>query len=836
MAHIHDYVFTEGTVASASPVADMPEHAANDLLIVFVNSDLVTVNAAGGTWTSLDNQVVTNGHSWRIEYKIAASSSETYSTTLSASDEYTITVVAVRNVNTTTPIHVNAKRTTDDSTIPFVGVGVTTTNNNCLVFQFLSTDGGLGPTCEPPWTNLVNGDASTCSGGLAYMVKKVAGVVATPNWRGTVNDNTFAAIVAINDNGSVTTLQGYIQQDTINGKLLEHGYWITAGGANSWGNVYQTSLSLATIGSKTTLFDAAALAADQGLNPYWPVVSCTPAASTNGTTVGGPQMNFGVATDLRSGIVLFNYFFVDSRDYVDLSTATDSGKVGILFVERDATTYRAWSVGAKNTITTKPDGYNIVGIQVDQSTDTTFAVSGTVDHALVDSILTLAQGRYGAVSFRWGNLCIVFEHVLAGGTSGTPLTFEDFDFILNHSIGQQRVMLREGSAATLLAPLKIGGTDPIHVLVNLRTFQFRRQADELDYLDWHVDANKVGFEFDGQASDTIKFTNCVFVSDTSYYWRFNAGHSASATIDFSGSVVINAQVTLVAASDLDNVTFIDCSSFTLGGAVITNSTFDNTTVTAASPADAANISASSFASGGTGHALIVTGTAADFTLTGVTFTGYAVSNGSTGNEAVYINIASGSLTLTVNGGSTLSVRTAGAVVTLIVNPVTLAVNVKNTVGSNIQNARVLLRAADGTGPFPFNVTVTITNSGTTATVTHTAHGMLTGDKAQIKGASLTANNGVWAITKINDNSYSYEMLSSPGSNPTGTIKATFAALYGLTDVDGNISTLRVYSAAQPVTGWVRKSTSTPFFKEALLGGSVSATLGYSANVQLVADE
>ena len=739
MARIRDYKFTEGTVASTTAAADMPTHESGDVLLVFVNADLITVNAAGGSWTSLDNNLGT-GHSWRVEYRVATGSSHTYSTTLSASDTYTITVVAIKGAHAT-PIDANAARKTDDASVPFAGIGVTTNHNNSLVFQFLSTDGGMGPVCDPPWTQLVNGDAGANSGGLAYMVQKTAGAIPAPDWKGALNDNTNAVIVAIRDSGSLTSLPGYIQQDTTPGRLLEHGYWITAAGNNAWGNSYPTSLSLASIGSKTAVFDAATLQTDQGLNPYWPVVNCTPATSSSGANVGGPQLNFGSTENLTGGIVLFDYFFVSPRDYVDCSTPTDSGQAGMLFVTSNSTAYKAWSVGAKGTKSTKPDGYNICAVQVDQSTNTRFASSGTTTDTAVARVLTLAQGRYGAVAFRWGNLCIANEFSLAGGTSGETLNFEDIDQVFNATLGQQRVMIREGSAATFVVPVKFGGTDPIHIKVNLRTLQYRTQSDGVSYLDWHVDDNKAGFEFDGQASDTIHFTNCVFVSGSPTYWRFNAGHSASADIDFSGSIVINQTVTLVAASDLDAVTFIDCPSFTIGGATLTGCTFSGTKVSCATPAEAQNISDTSFESSGTGHAIEIGGTAASITLTGDTFDGYAGSDGSTGNEAIYVNIASGSMTINITGGgSTPSIRTAGATVT-VQNAVTVTVTVLDAATSSpIENARVLLeKVSDGTDILP---PTSLTNASGVVTTSYA----YTGD-TPVTGSARRASIGYGTLYK-----------------------------------------------------------------------------------------
>jgi hypothetical protein len=238
---------------------------------------------------------------------------------------------------------------------------------------------------------------------------------------------------------------------------------------------------------------------------------------------------------------------------------------------------------------------------------------------------------------------------------------------------------------------------------------------------------------------------------------------------------------------------------------------------------------------GTTHAIeLGTTSPTAITLTNVTFSDYNASNGQN-DSAIHVKRTTGTVDITITGGTTPSYKTDGATVNIIAGAVTTAVNVKDTAGSNIQNARVLLKAATG-GPFPFDVTVTIANSGTTATVTHTGHGLSTNDKVLIKGASHLANNGVFTITVSDVNTYTYTMGSSPGSNPTGTIKSTFVFLYGLTDASGNVTMSRVVPSSQPVAGWVRKSSTQPYYREAALGGSVSNTSGYSANALMISDE
>lgn len=110
---------------------------------------------------------------------------------------------------------------------------------------------------------------------------------------------------------------------------------------------------------------------------------------------------------------------------------------------------------------------------------------------------------------------------------------------------------------------------------------------------------------------------------------------------------------------------------TTGGATFTVCTFDNNraskAVLAASTTEASLISNSTFISDGTGYGMEISGSAANMTLTGNTFTGYqAYQEGgtTTGNEALYVNIVTGSMTITISGGSTPSYRTSGAAVTI----------------------------------------------------------------------------------------------------------------------------------------------------------------------------
>ena len=58
---------------------------------------------------------------------------------------------------------------------------------------------------------------------------------------------------------------------------------------------------------------------------------------------------------------------------------------------------------------------------------------------------------------------------------------------------------------------------------------------------------------------------------------------------------------------------------------------------------------------------------------------------------------------------------------------------------------------------------------------------------------------------------------------------------GLTDASGNITTDLRFSTNQPITGKVRKTTSSPLFKTAAISGTVGAS-GFSTTISLLSDE
>jgi len=177
-----------------------------------------------------------------------------------------------------------------------------------------------------------------------------------------------------------------------------------------------------------------------------------------------------------------------------------------------------------------------------------------------------------------------------------------------------------------------------------------------------------------------------------------------------------------------------------------------------------------------------------------------------------------------NGGSVVFIETAPFKIT-----------VKDIADNSLeQNARVYLLAASG-GPLPFQDSITIVRSGSTATVTHTAHGVLDQSSMVIAGSDQPEYNGVKTITVTDANTYTYTVSGTPDTPATGTIVATVRIFSGLTDVNGEIEGEIDFTSSQPISGHARKSSGAGNFKTSNIVGTIASS-GLDSTAFLIADE
>ncbi len=178
-------------------------------------------------------------------------------------------------------------------------------------------------------------------------------------------------------------------------------------------------------------------------------------------------------------------------------------------------------------------------------------------------------------------------------------------------------------------------------------------------------------------------------------------NSANPTVDIVGGTWTDIGITTLRSNTtVDGLTWRRTGQITLNGATVDNCLIDENAASAAVVTDdLADLTGNTFVSDGTGHAVELTALGSGTMTWNNDDSGYAASDGSTGNETIYVNVGSGSLTINVAAGaSTPTVRTAGATVTVVSGQVTTTITVVDIdTASAIQNARVYLTADTG-GP------------------------------------------------------------------------------------------------------------------------------------------
>lgn len=287
--------------------------------------------------------------------------------------------------------------------------------------------------------------------------------------------------------------------------------------------------------------------------------------------------------------------------------------------------------------------------------------------------------------------------------------------------------------------------------------------------------------------------------------------------------------------------FNGCGQIHPGPSTFTNNAITNTTTGADSGAVLLDTTTDpdlwlnntwTYGGGATEAAVHITATGS-YTFTNLTFTGYGANDS---NTASIYNDSGGAVTITNSGSTGITVRNETGSSTTVQASATTTVNVATTTGTAIENARVYLEASNGTGPLPYQDTVTITRSGSTASVSHTAHGMPTGKQVAIRGATQLEYNGVFTISNVTTNGYDYTVSGTPTTPATGTITATGVLIHGLTSALGVISDTRSLGTNQPVKGHARKSSSSPYYKDAPIVGTVDGANGATFTATMILDE
>lgn len=247
-----------------------------------------------------------------------------------------------------------------------------------------------------------------------------------------------------------------------------------------------------------------------------------------------------------------------------------------------------------------------------------------------------------------------------GGSVGTPATFQEaIDLDAANAFGIINSVFLRG-------PIVIGGAATVFDATN---FVLRAGVQPLAASDWiriDTDLTNAGTEITWGAWTLIE--TGLTVTGTAGTFNMGTGAFVSAP-----AITLNTAVTwagrLTASDTLD-----------VNGADISGTTIEQSTGTSAAIWDVAvdpeiELTDVSFISAGTGHGLeLGINSPTTITLTDVSFNGYATSDGSTGNEAIWVRRTSGTVTIALDGAIP-SVRTDGA--TVIIPPPTRSLTISD---------------------------------------------------------------------------------------------------------------------------------------------------------------
>ena len=265
------------------------------------------------------------------------------------------------------------------------------------------------------------------------------------------------------------------------------------------------------------------------------------------------------------------------------------------------------------------------------------------------------------------------------------------------------------------------------------------------------------------ASSNVEMTGFQFIcldpSNTASKGRWITTNDATVVLDTCSFVDMSTFV-FDSNTTVTDCVFRRCGEITQGEADFDNCIFDKSTAAIALVVDDPdNIDNCSFISDGTGHAIELDTACAgnSYTLTDFFVSGYAASDGSTGNEVI-LNSSGGTVTLNIDGGSGVSALSIkGGNVTLVANysftvtglesgtEVTIVTSGTSTVLHHTESAST----SDGDGKY--QITYSHGGGATVDVLIH--HIDYQPDISNIYGLTLPGNNSSAKVKQFPDLNY-----------------------------------------------------------------------------------
>lgn len=667
------------TAATSHVFANPPAHVAGNYLVVHCVTDLGTgVLSAPAGWTEIGTQVSVQAQRSAWFAKVAASSNEGFTLSLTTSLAANITYMVCEGVDTLDPINGNAR---NDSGVAHASTSpaLTTDEDNCLLIYAWGYDGNGELGIQPNDLNYVSKIDSTVQQVVGWKVKRTAGAIPSVTAVCTItSEGGTAMVLALNDDGTGKFAPEY---ETYN-ILRRYGGF---GNINSTLNATNMSNCSITDILGISASNDAVDAIDNVAEPLAPWGNLsrirwnTPIGSGVHAIVG--VVDVISATDFTNKIVSLQW-------QPQAVSGIVMGDLGYMIGFEDASgNWAVFQLASTTLDTTILFGVNYVNfIAVDSATP--FDSSGAIDWTNITKIIH-CHHKFGTSAALTG--IAIRDLALHGNTvfkSGTADDYSIPDELSNamEDWGQYLLVARQTDGQVLnRVGFQIGdGTIETHYKASATAYALPLSYSANNSRKfWNVPASQVEFRLKASPNCVFDLSAHLMTTTTKQTFIIDPASSISADYNFSGLVLSGWDIIGKAGVVFNGATFDSCYEVTLNGgglqgAIVSNS-LDPVAVNTDDPEAITN---TSFISAGTGHAIEATAPGT-FAFEGNTFTGYG-ADGST--DAAFYNNSGGLITLTVPAGETApTIRNGAGASTVIDTPVE---NQKVTLNGVVVGSRV----------------------------------------------------------------------------------------------------------------------------------------------------
>lgn len=285
----------------------------------------------------------------------------------------------------------------------------------------------------------------------------------------------------------------------------------------------------------------------------------------------------------------------------------------------------------------------------------------------IKTLSTVKGSNFGVDAVRYGTGAYI-----SAGELANPATFDGFATQNDNINNRWGILTKVGTAYELQGRFAIGqNTSKVPT-----TVYFEDSDRSISIADTpHSDTDFTEIHMDGSGS-TVNWTNINITALGTHNKGSVRVQSPLATVNITGGTWTGLDATVLgAATTIDGLTWRQCGqvSNTAQGS-IQNCVFDRSaSASSLTLVNLSHISNCTFISDGSNHAveLVSLGGGSmswDSNLSGYVtgVAGSPASTSSTGNEAIYVNVASGTLTINLAAGASIpSIRSAGATVNVV---------------------------------------------------------------------------------------------------------------------------------------------------------------------------